>query len=188
MKWTIVLGLVLAAAITPSGATTADVVLTRSADLSWFGPMGDGFVNFTTIVSVDELGNPAFDATALGEIGCDGCGGVYASYSRQTVSPTAFQMDAAGNTATLQACLLPDGGGACHTFSIRLSQPAATVPEHTPPNAWVDPVAQQAHADTSAKVSRHGYQASGTAGLVGIPSVGDYSTYQGVRATATADP
>lgn len=118
----------------------------------------------------------------------------YQNFATQTVSPTAFSMDPAGNSGTFRACLLPSSGP-CKAFDITMTRPNFTQPSCGTlcvyPNAWFDPTTGTAGGNVFAfaGVYRQGYTVSGVLG--GTPPIvtsGGMQTYSfNIAENSTAD-
>lgn len=90
----------------------------------------------------------------------------YTSFATQTISPTAFSMDPAGNSGTFRACLLPTSGP-CKAFDVTMTRPgyvaAVCGTACVSPNAWYDPTTGTVggNAFALAGVTRQGYVVGG---------------------------
>lgn len=90
----------------------------------------------------------------------------YASFPTQVIDPSAFSMDAAGNSGTFRACLLPTSGP-CKVFDVQMVRPTSTYAQCIPvcvnPNAWYDPTTNTVGANvwTMNGFYRQGYEVRG---------------------------
>lgn len=88
------------------------------------------------------------------------------SFAPQTVNPTAFTMDPAGNSGTFRACLLPTSGP-CKTFDVTMTRPGYTAVLCggicLSESAWYDPTTQTigGNAFAQAGVYRQNYVVAG---------------------------
>lgn len=191
MKRSFILGLVLAAVLgggpARAAVTTSTVVQQNFVvNAGLYHPNGYKAVYLNLIIeagaaSVGTAVTPGLRFEAGGYVqDCDIMWNCSAwQFSPQTVNPTAFSMDPAGNSGTFRACLLPTSGP-CRQFDLVMTRPGyvgtACMGVCVYPNAWYDPTTSTAggNAFAIAGVSRQGYIVSGVA-AGGAPLVFLYS-------------
>lgn len=92
-------------------------------------------------------------------------------FNWQTIDPTAFTTDPIGNSAEIDACLLPTSNSSCLDFELTMTRPANLSPSFLcfpqivcGVNAWHDPGTGESHAALSwtPGVTRSGYTVAGT--------------------------
>lgn len=194
----LVLGFALAIVAVGGGATagvTGSVTQYEQAYASWYavipGGSHSGNVSLYRVTDAAASGTSATPsaytmASAYRSV-CLAGSCITSSYQSQLVPSGALTMDVTGNSATIEACLLPSGGGACDQFSLALTRPSSTQawiaptcitnPQMHCPNAWYDPSTTSAFATTGALdvyLFRNGYTATGT--VAGQP-VGPSGSY-----------
>jgi hypothetical protein len=196
----IILGsLVVGAPAHATLATNTSVQQTFFGSLSQNTPTGYVSGNFSAFIEigVGSLGQVVAPVTRFEATGsansCDLAWNCTShSFPLQVINPTAYSMDAAGNSGTFKACLVPTSGP-CVQFDLTITRPTWLSPQCAPvcvyPNAWYDPTTGTVGGNVFALASiyRTGYRLSGVfAGKTITPSTNGFTQYSfGLQHTST---
>ena len=192
----VLIGLVLVglSSVAVSGATPAVAVIrTQGMTINWNDNVPayrGGYVYLTSTTRVDVTGTPTADRAESARLengymwGCNpGCYNY--GFPAQTVSLTAIQGDALGNTVTVSFVAL-DYLNAVHVFEFSMKRATETYVGVPSVNPWVDPDAVAAHLNAGDFLSR-AYSPTGRVDGIGLDQAAPDSAYWYQTVSASVD-